>query len=27
VAISPNDAAALRLDELGFTDLGDSFED
>jgi peroxiredoxin len=27
VAISPNDAAAVRLDELGFTDLGDSFED
>jgi len=27
VAISPNDNAALRLDELGYTDLGDSFED
>jgi thiol-disulfide isomerase/thioredoxin len=27
VAISPNNAAAVRLDELGFTDLGDSFED
>jgi peroxiredoxin len=27
VAISPNDPAAVRLDELGFTDLGDSFED
>lgn len=27
VAISPNDAQALRLDELGYTDLGDSFED
>lgn len=27
VAISPNDAAAVRLDELGFTDLGDSFQD
>ena len=27
VAISPNDDAALRLDELGFTDVGDSFED
>jgi peroxiredoxin len=27
VAISPNDAAAVRLDELGYTDLGDSFED
>ena len=26
VAISPNDAAAVRLDELGFTDLDDSFE-
>jgi len=25
VAISPNDAAAVRLDELGFTDLDDSF--
>jgi peroxiredoxin len=27
VAISPNDPQAVRLDELGFTDLGDSFED
>ncbi|MGD9633481.1 MAG: redoxin domain-containing protein [Pirellulales bacterium] len=27
VAVSPNDAAAVRLDELGYTDLGDSFED
>ncbi len=27
VAISPNDDRALRLDELGYTDLGDSFED
>ena len=27
VAISPNDPQALRLDELGYTDLGDSFED
>lgn len=27
VAISPNDAAAVRLDELGYTDVGDSFED
>ncbi len=27
VAISPNDPAALRLDELGYTDLGDSFEE
>ena len=27
VAISPNNAAAVRLDELGFTDLGDSFEE
>lgn len=27
VAISPNDPAALRLDELGYTDLGDSFDD
>lgn len=27
VAISPNDDAAVRLDELGFTDVGDSFED
>jgi thiol-disulfide isomerase/thioredoxin len=25
VAISPNDPAAVRLDELGYTDLGDSF--
>jgi len=27
VAISPNDDQALRLDELGYTDLGDSFAD
>jgi thiol-disulfide isomerase/thioredoxin len=27
VAISPNDPNAVRLDELGYTDLGDSFED
>lgn len=27
VAISPNDATAVRLDELGYTDLGDSFQD
>lgn len=27
VAISPNDPKSLRLDELGYTDLGDSFED
>ena len=27
VAISPNDPRAVRLDELGYTDLGDSFED
>jgi peroxiredoxin len=27
VAISPNDPAALRLDELGYTDVGDSLED
>jgi peroxiredoxin len=27
VAISPNDDKALRLDELGYTDLGDSLED
>ena len=27
VAISPNDADAVRLDELGYTDLGDSLED
>jgi peroxiredoxin len=27
VAISPNDPAGLRLDELGYTDVGDSFED
>lgn len=26
VAISPNDDQALRLDELGYTDVGDSFE-
>jgi peroxiredoxin len=27
VAIQPNNPAALRLDEMGYTDLGDSFED
>lgn len=27
VAISPNDPESVRLDELGYTDLGDSFED
>jgi peroxiredoxin len=27
VAISPNDAAAVRLDELGYSELGDSLED
>ncbi len=27
VAISPNDALAVRLDELGYTDVGDSLED
>ena len=27
VAISPNDPRAVRLDELGYTDLGDSLED
>ena len=27
VAISPNDAKAVRLDELGYTDLSDSFEE
>lgn len=27
VVISPNDNEALRLDELGYTDVGDSFED
>ncbi|SEW38784.1 redoxin family protein [Chitinophaga arvensicola] len=27
VAIMPNNAEALRYDELGYTDLGDSFED
>ena len=27
VAISPNNPAAVRLDELGYTDLGDSFEE
>ena len=27
VAISPNDAQAVRLDELGYTDVGDSLED
>ncbi len=27
VAISPNDPKSLRLDELGYTDLGDSFDE
>ena len=27
VAISPNDPLAVRLDELGFTDLGDTLDD
>lgn len=27
VAISPNDPRCVRLDEMGYTDLGDSFED
>lgn len=27
VAINPNDPQAVRLDELGYSDLGDSFED
>jgi len=27
VAVSPNDAAAVRLDELGYTDVGDSLAD
>jgi len=27
VAISPNDPRAVRLDELGYTDVGDSYED
>jgi peroxiredoxin len=27
VAISPNDDKAVRLDELGYTDVGDSFDD
>ncbi len=27
VAVSPNNPQAVRLDELGYTDLGDSFED
>jgi thiol-disulfide isomerase/thioredoxin len=27
VAISPNDPLAVRLDELGYTDLGDTFEE
>jgi thiol-disulfide isomerase/thioredoxin len=27
VAISPNDALSVRLDEMGYTDVGDSFED
>jgi peroxiredoxin len=27
VAISPNDPSSVRLDEMGYTDLGDSYED
>jgi peroxiredoxin len=27
VAISPNDSKSIRLDEMGYTDLGDSYED
>lgn len=27
IAISPNDAKAVRLDELGYSDMGDSFEE
>lgn len=27
VAVSPNDPKAVRLDELGYTDMGDSFEE
>src|SRR6516162_871291 len=27
IAINPNDPKAVRLDELGYTDLGDSFEE
>jgi thiol-disulfide isomerase/thioredoxin len=27
IAVSPNDDAAVRLDELGYTDLGDSLDD
>jgi peroxiredoxin len=27
VAISPNDALSVRLDEMGYTDVGDTFED
>jgi peroxiredoxin len=27
VAISPNDPSAVRLDELGYTDMGDTFEE
>ncbi len=27
VAINPNDPLSVRLDEMGYTDLGDSFED
>src|SRR6476646_7839966 len=27
VAIQPNDPAAIRLDELGYTDVSDTFED
>jgi peroxiredoxin len=27
IAISPNDAVSVRLDEMGYTDLGDTFEE
>src|SRR6186713_2071155 len=27
IAISPNDPLAIRLDELGYTDLGDAFDE
>src|SRR5262245_22441488 len=27
VAIMPNDPSSIRLDELGYTDMGDSFEE
>jgi thiol-disulfide isomerase/thioredoxin len=27
VAVNPNDASAIRLDELGYSDMGDSFEE